>query len=87
MSRNGSHHDQSSAPSPKRARTESGLLKAVIMIGGPSKGTRFRPLSMDIPKALFPIAGQPLVANHLRACAKVQGLKEVILLGFYDSKR
>ncbi|KAL0385024.1 UNVERIFIED_CONTAM: Mannose-1-phosphate guanyltransferase alpha [Sesamum radiatum] len=36
---------------------------AVIMVGGPTKGTRFRPLSLNIPKPLFPLAGQPMV-NH-----------------------
>jgi mannose-1-phosphate guanylyltransferase len=24
--------------------------KAVILVGGPSRGTRFRPLSLDLPK-------------------------------------
>jgi len=28
--------------------------KGVILVGGPSKGTRFRPLSLDVPKPLFP---------------------------------
>ena len=31
------------------------LIKAVILIGGPQKGTRFRPLSLDHPKPLFPV--------------------------------
>ncbi len=38
-------------------------VKAVILVGGPSKGTRFRPLSFDIPKPLFPIAGKEMVKN------------------------
>ena len=29
------------------------VYKGVILLAGPSKGTRFRPLSMDIPKPLF----------------------------------
>lgn len=28
--------------------------KGIILVGGPSKGTRFRPLSFDVPKPLFP---------------------------------
>jgi len=27
-----------------------GDIKAVIIVGGPSRGTRFRPLSLDVPK-------------------------------------
>ena len=30
-------------------------MKAVILIAGPQKGTRFRPLSLDLPKPLFPL--------------------------------
>ncbi|SGY33323.1 BQ5605_C002g01480 [Microbotryum silenes-dioicae] len=58
--------------------------KAVILIGGPSKGTRFRPLSLDIPKPLFPIAGRALLWHSIQAASKVDGLHEVILIGFYD---
>ncbi|XP_064646569.1 mannose-1-phosphate guanyltransferase alpha-A-like isoform X2 [Lineus longissimus] len=60
------------------------MLKAVILIGGPQKGTRFRPLSLDIPKPLFPVAGFPMVYHHIEACAKVPGMKEIILIGFYQ---
>ena len=28
--------------------------KGVILVGGPSKGTQFRPLSLDVPKPLLP---------------------------------
>ncbi|SCZ90633.1 BZ3500_MvSof-1268-A1-R1_Chr1-3g02115 [Microbotryum saponariae] len=64
--------------------------KAVILIGGPSKvtssstRTRFRPLSLDIPKPLFPIAGRALLWHSIQAASKVDGLHEVILIGFYD---
>lgn len=60
------------------------MLKAVILIGGPQKGTRFRPLSFEVPKPLFPVAGVPMLQHHLEACAKVPGMKEIILLGFYQ---
>ena len=60
-------------------------IKAVILIGGPSKGTRFRPLSLDVPKPLFPIAGKPLIYHHISSCARLgPALSEVILLGFYE---
>lgn len=57
--------------------------KGVILLAGPSKGTRFRPLSMDIPKPLFNVAGMPLIGHHVEALAKVKGLKHILLLGFY----
>ncbi|XP_046386433.1 mannose-1-phosphate guanyltransferase alpha-A [Ischnura elegans] len=61
------------------------MLKAVILIGGPQKGTRFRPLSLDIPKPLFPVAGLPLVQHHIEACCSVPNLKEIILLGYFPA--
>ncbi|XP_078034173.1 GDP-mannose pyrophosphorylase A [Augochlora pura] len=59
------------------------ILKAVILIGGPSKGTRFRPLSLDIPKPLFPIAGLPVIQHHIEACSKVENLSEILIIGSY----
>ncbi|KAK7602213.1 hypothetical protein V9T40_009654 [Parthenolecanium corni] len=61
------------------------MLKAIILIGGPLKGTRFRPLSLDIPKPLFPVAGLPIIQHHIEACVRVPDLKEIILLGYYPS--
>ncbi|KAI9183178.1 hypothetical protein H9P43_004095 [Blastocladiella emersonii ATCC 22665] len=58
--------------------------KAVILVGGPSRGTRFRPLSLNCPKPLFPIAGQPLLYHHLAALAEVPGLKDVYIVGFFE---
>ncbi|KRY21659.1 Mannose-1-phosphate guanyltransferase alpha-B [Trichinella patagoniensis] len=58
--------------------------KAVILIGGPQKGTRFRPLSLDCPKPLFPIAGVPSVQHHIEALTKIPGLKEILFIGFYQ---
>ncbi|XP_038906239.1 mannose-1-phosphate guanyltransferase alpha-like isoform X3 [Benincasa hispida] len=43
---------------------------AVIMVGGPTKGTRFRPLSFNTPKPLFPLAGQPMVHHPISACKR-----------------
>lgn len=61
------------------------VYKAVILIAGPQKGTRFRPLSLDVPKPLFPVAGLPIVQHHIEACAKVEDIKEVLILGFYPT--
>jgi Nucleotidyl transferase len=34
-------------------------------------GTRFRPLSLNVPKPLFPLAGQPMVHHPISACRNV----------------
>ncbi|XP_074857714.1 mannose-1-phosphate guanylyltransferase regulatory subunit alpha isoform X2 [Carettochelys insculpta] len=60
------------------------MLKAVILIGGPQKGTRFRPLSFEVPKPLFPVAGVPMIQHHIEACTKVPCMKEILLVGFYQ---
>lgn len=64
----------------------NGDMKAVILIGGPHIGTgkrlnkslgapfigtRFRPLSFEVPKPLFPVAGCPMIEHHIEACLKV----------------
>jgi mannose-1-phosphate guanylyltransferase len=73
------------------------MTKVIILIGGPSKGTRFRPLSLERAKPLFPVAGialvylqdsdrfqgHPLIWHHLKACTNVPNLQEVMLMGFY----
>ncbi|KAI4154140.1 MAG: hypothetical protein LQ340_001876 [Diploschistes diacapsis] len=70
---------------PMHQRTRSSTpTKAVILVGGPSRGTRFRPLSLNVPKPLFDIAGHPIIWHCLRAIAKVPGIREVILVGYYD---
>lgn len=61
------------------------MLKAVILIGGPLKGTRFRPLSLDIPKPLFPVAGLPVIRHHIEACTAVNDLKEILIIGYYPA--
>nr|XP_033801281.1 mannose-1-phosphate guanyltransferase alpha [Geotrypetes seraphini] len=60
------------------------MLKAVILIGGPQKGTRFRPLSFEVPKPLFPVAGVPMIQHHIEACSQVPNMKEILLVGFYQ---
>lgn len=61
-------YDNIMAPVP----TSNGkIIKAAILIGGPSKGTRFRPLSLELPKPLFPIAGYPMIYHHIEAFSRV----------------
>ncbi|CAN6477660.1 unnamed protein product [Victoria cruziana] len=59
---------------------------AVILVGGPTKGTRFRPLSFNIPKPLFPLAGQPMVYHPISACKKIPNLAQIYLIGFYEER-
>ncbi|XP_035228411.1 mannose-1-phosphate guanyltransferase alpha-A-like isoform X2 [Stegodyphus dumicola] len=61
------------------------MYKAVILVGGPQKGTRFRPLSFDIPKPLFPVAGVPTIQHLIEACCKVPNMREILLIGFYQA--
>ncbi|WVQ80063.1 hypothetical protein IAT38_002164 [Cryptococcus sp. DSM 104549] len=60
------------------------VTKGVILAGGPSKGTRMRPLSLDCAKPLLPIAGKPMIWHPLSALAKVPGLTEILIIGFYE---
>ncbi|KAA8497809.1 Mannose-1-phosphate guanyltransferase alpha [Porphyridium purpureum] len=71
---------------PVSKKQKTGPVKAVILVGGASKGTRFRPLSMDCPKPLFPVAGFPMVEHHIQACATLDNMAEIILLGFYEEE-
>lgn len=66
--------------------SSAGETKAVILVGGPSRGTRFRPLSLTAPKPLFPIAGEPVIYHHIVALSKVPGLKEILLIGFWEPR-
>ncbi|KAF1002989.1 uncharacterized protein LOC141699677 [Apium graveolens] len=59
---------------------------AVIMVGGPTKGTRFRPLSLNLAKPLFPLAGQPMVHHPISACKKIPNLAQIYLVGFYEER-
>ncbi|KAJ5460694.1 mannose-1-phosphate guanyltransferase [Penicillium daleae] len=69
---------------PVRGDPNQSSTKAVILVGGPSRGTRFRPLSLDVPKPLFEVAGHPIINHCLKAIAKVEDVREVILIGYYD---
>lgn len=43
-----------------------------------------RPLTLDIPKPLFPLAGRAIIWHGIQALSKVANLKEVLLIGFYE---
>ncbi|KAL2105488.1 hypothetical protein VUR80DRAFT_8299 [Thermomyces stellatus] len=62
--------------------------KAVILVGGPSRGTRFRPLSLDVPKPLFEVAGHPIIWHCVEALSKLTTthLREVYIIGYYEEQ-
>jgi NDP-sugar pyrophosphorylase family protein len=41
------------------------------------QGTRFRPLSLEIPKPLFPIAGFPILHHLIESCAQVSRISSL----------
>jgi len=51
-------------------------LKAIILVGG--EGTRLRPLTYDIPKAMVPVLNRPFL-EHIIAYLKKYGVKDIIL--------
>ncbi len=52
------------------------LKTALILCGG--KGTRLRPITYEIPKALVPVHGKPLI-EHIFDLLKKYGITDVIL--------
>lgn len=48
------------------------------MVLAAGRGERMRPLTDRVPKPLLPVAGEPLVAHHLRALAEA-GVREVVM--------
>lgn len=71
-------------PTRERPNGSNKGTKAIILVGGPSRGTRFRPLSLDVPKPLFDVAGHPIIWHCLTAIAKVPSIQEVCMIGYYD---
>ncbi|CAL9199133.1 unnamed protein product [Musa hybrid cultivar] len=49
-------------------------------------GTRFRPLSLNVPKPLVPLAGQPMINHPISACKRIPNLARIYLIGFYEER-
>lgn len=60
------------------------VLTRMLQVGGPSRGTRFRPLSLDLPKPLFEVAGHPIISHCFAAITKLPEIREVFIVGYYD---
>ncbi|EGW32476.1 uncharacterized protein SPAPADRAFT_61543 [Spathaspora passalidarum NRRL Y-27907] len=60
-------------------------LKVLILVGGETTGTRFRPLSMEGPKLLFPICGKPLITHIIDSLVEQLSdeISEILLIGFF----
>ncbi len=56
-------------------------MKAVILVGG--EGTRLRPLTCNIPKAVVPVLNRPFL-EHLLRYLKQHGITDVILAVGYN---
>jgi mannose-1-phosphate guanylyltransferase len=57
-------------------------LKAVILAGG--RGTRGRPFTDYIPKAMIPIHGRPLIYHVVRYLSKFDIIDSIIILGDFS---
>lgn len=59
--------------------------KAVILVGGDTRGTRFRPISLSVPKVLFPAGEKSLLAHAVDAVIAQPNISEILLIGFYEN--
>jgi NDP-sugar pyrophosphorylase family protein len=58
------------------ARRADRPLKALVLAAG--EGTRLRPLTLDLPKAMVPVDGQPILAHMLAWLAR-HGIRDVAI--------
>lgn len=60
------------------------VKKAVILVGG--KGTRMRPFTYEMPKALIPIQGKPLVQHIIELLRKYEIRNIILSTGYLGDK-
>lgn len=61
------------------------IIKAVILVGGPTNATRFRPLSFHVPKPLFHVGGREMIYHHCEALSLFgDQLDTIYLLGSFE---
>ena len=58
------------------------MLRAVLLLGGPTKQSSFGPF--DQPSPFVKVAGIELIGHHLYALSRLPNIKDIVLLGFYD---
>ncbi len=59
------------------------MTEAVLLVGG--KGTRLRPLTVNTPKPMLPVAGVPFLA-HVFARARAAGVTRIVLATSYRAE-
>lgn len=75
---------EESASRPANEGNVVGEVQAVILAGG--KGTRLRPVTVDLPKPLVPVANRPLIVHQLRHLAAA-GITDVTLALGYNAEQ
>ncbi|NHI04462.1 hypothetical protein DYY67_1952 [Candidatus Nitrosotalea sp. TS] len=60
-------------------------MKAVILAGG--RGTRGRPFTDYIPKAMIPVHGKPLIAHIVEYLSSFKIIEDIIILADFDGFR
>ncbi|MET0740859.1 MAG: NDP-sugar synthase [Candidatus Nanopelagicales bacterium] len=60
-----------------------GKVEAILLVGG--MGTRLRPLTVNTPKPMLPVAGVPFIAHQL-AQARAAGVTHVVLATSYRAE-
>src|SRR5260370_36147623 len=59
------------------------VTEAILLVGG--KGTRLRPLTVNTPKPMLPVAGVPFLTHQL-ARAKEAGVERVVFATAYRAE-
>lgn len=58
-------------------------MKAILLAGG--SGTRARPFTDYVPKAMFPLDGRPIIDHIVRYLARFSQINEIIIVCGFDS--
>ena len=59
------------------------MLEAILLVGG--RGTRLRPLTVNTPKPMLPVAGVPFTAHQI-ARARAAGVTRIVLSTSYKAE-
>ena len=67
-------------------RPQNKRIVAILLVGGPSTSTAFRPLTLTTPKPLFPICGKPILQRQLEWMTKSTLIDQIFVLGFFENQ-